>query len=174
MKTYQAVKAAIARLEKKAEAMRRNELKSVIAQVKKTIAEYGLTAAELGLGRGAPKAAARRVPAGQRAAAGVARYRNPKTGETWTGRGRPPAWIAGAKDREAFLIAAAAAAPPAPAKAPARKARAAAKPAGKAAKAAGKTAKAAAGRKKAAAKGRKPRAAEKTAAVQIESGVAAQ
>lgn len=167
MKTYQAVKAAIARLEKKAEAMRRNELKSVIAQVKKTIAEYGLTAAELGLGRGAPKAAARRAPAGKRAAVGVARYRNPKTGETWTGRGRPPAWIAGAKDRQAFLIADAAAAPPAKPKAPARKARAAVKPAAKAAKTAS-------GRKKAAKTGRKTRAAEKMAAVQIESGVAAQ
>lgn len=170
MKTYQAVKAAIARLEKKAEAMRRNELKSVIAQVKKTIAEYGLTAAELGLGRGAPKATARRAPAGKRGAAGVARYRNPKTGETWTGRGRPPAWIAGAKDRTAFLIADAVAAPPAGPKAPARKARAAVKPAGKSAK----VGKAATGRKKAAKKARKPRAAEKTGAVQIESGVAAQ
>lgn len=170
MKTYQAVKAAIARLEKKAEAMRRNELKSVIAQVKKTIAEYGLTAAELGLGKGTPKAAARHAPAGKRAPVGVARYRNPKTGETWTGRGRPPAWIAGAKDRTAFLIADAAAAPPATPKAPARKARAAAKPAAKA----GKVAKTATGRKQAAKKGRKPRAAEKTAAVQIESGVAAQ
>lgn len=32
------------------------------------------------------------------------KYRDPVTGQTWTGRGKPPAWIAG-KDREQFLIA---------------------------------------------------------------------
>lgn len=31
-------------------------------------------------------------------------YRDPKTGATWSGRGRAPAWIAGAKDRTGFLI----------------------------------------------------------------------
>lgn len=33
-------------------------------------------------------------------------YRDPETGATWTGRGRAPGWIAGAKDRARFLIAA--------------------------------------------------------------------
>lgn len=186
MKTYQALKAEIAKLEKKAEALRRNELKSVIAQVKKTIAEFGLTAAELGLGSGAPKAALRRRAVAKRAATvGVARYRDPKTGDTWTGRGRPPAWIAKAKDREAFLIAAAAAAPaaeaPQAAKVP-KQARAAAKRAKPAKRAAKRVAKAAAKpaakpapkARRAAAKARKPRAAEQTGAVQIESGVASQ
>ncbi|WP_428145885.1 H-NS family nucleoid-associated regulatory protein [Delftia acidovorans] len=32
-----------------------------------------------------------------------ARYRNPKTGETWTGRGRAPRWIEG-RDRKPFEI----------------------------------------------------------------------
>lgn len=31
------------------------------------------------------------------------KYRNPATGATWTGRGKPPAWIAG-KNRDTFLI----------------------------------------------------------------------
>jgi DNA-binding protein H-NS len=31
------------------------------------------------------------------------KYRNPTTGETWTGRGKAPAWIAG-KTRDSFLI----------------------------------------------------------------------
>lgn len=35
-----------------------------------------------------------------------AKYRNPATGETWSGRGRPPAWIAG-HERTAYLINAA-------------------------------------------------------------------
>jgi hypothetical protein len=32
-------------------------------------------------------------------------YADPKTGATWSGRGRAPAWIASAKDRSKFLIA---------------------------------------------------------------------
>lgn len=34
---------------------------------------------------------------------GVPKYRDDATGATWTGRGKPPAWIMG-KDREDFLI----------------------------------------------------------------------
>ncbi|MFW2275964.1 H-NS family nucleoid-associated regulatory protein [Burkholderia orbicola] len=33
----------------------------------------------------------------------VPKYRDPKTGRTWSGRGRAPGWIAG-KDRELYLI----------------------------------------------------------------------
>jgi DNA-binding protein H-NS len=33
------------------------------------------------------------------------KYQHPKTGATWTGHGRAPAWIADAKDRDKFLIA---------------------------------------------------------------------
>ncbi|MEM5368973.1 H-NS family nucleoid-associated regulatory protein [Paraburkholderia azotifigens] len=35
-------------------------------------------------------------------------YADPKTGATWSGRGRAPDWIAGAKERTKFLIAGAA------------------------------------------------------------------
>lgn len=158
MKTYQAVRAQIAKLEREAEELRRQELKNIIAQVRQAIADYGLTAADLGFaGRGrkaGPKAAAQR-------GTGVAKYRDPKTGQTWTGRGRPPAWIAEAKNRDAFLIDAGAAAP-------AAKKRAAAK------KAAGRPAKAAKTTKATkTAKGRKGRST-RTPAVEIESGVAVQ
>ncbi|EDS82163.1 H-NS histone family protein [Burkholderia pseudomallei S13] len=33
----------------------------------------------------------------------VPKYRDPKTGATWSGRGREPGWIKG-KKRERFLI----------------------------------------------------------------------
>src|SRR5258706_1436808 len=36
------------------------------------------------------------------------KYRDPKTGATWSGHARPPQWIAGVKDRTRFLIAGAA------------------------------------------------------------------
>ncbi|WP_429364658.1 H-NS family nucleoid-associated regulatory protein [Paraburkholderia sp. GAS32] len=32
------------------------------------------------------------------------KYRDPKSGATWSGRGPAPAWLAGAKDRSKFLI----------------------------------------------------------------------
>jgi DNA-binding protein H-NS len=36
--------------------------------------------------------------------AGVApKYRDPESGSTWSGRGKPPKWIAG-QDRDSFLI----------------------------------------------------------------------
>ncbi len=38
-------------------------------------------------------------------------YRDPKSGATWSGRGRSPAWLAGVKDRTRFLIDGTAAAP---------------------------------------------------------------
>ncbi|WP_371826729.1 H-NS family nucleoid-associated regulatory protein [Caballeronia sp. SBC1] len=34
----------------------------------------------------------------------LAKYPNPKTGATWSGRGPAPAWLAAAKDRSKFLI----------------------------------------------------------------------
>ena len=37
------------------------------------------------------------------------KYRDPKTGATWSGHARPPAWIASARDRTKFLIDAGAA-----------------------------------------------------------------
>lgn len=161
MKTYQAVRAQIAKLEREAEDLRRQELKNVIAQVRQAIADYGLTAADLGLAGRGRKAAGRKAPAGRRSA-GEAKYRDPKSGQTWTGRGRPPAWIAEAKNRDAFLIDAAA---PAANKRAAKAAPPAAKQRAAAKKAAGKAVK---GRK-----GRKGRTA-RTPAVEIESGVAVQ
>lgn len=167
MKTYQAVRAEIARLEKQAEDLRRQELKTVIAQVRQAIADYGLTAADLGMGGGRKRA----VSAGRRASTKAAKYRDPKTGQTWTGHGRPPAWIAAAKDRNAFLIDAAAAPAKAATKAKAKPAKAAKKArSSQAAKPAAKPG----AKKGSAARAKKPRAAAKSGAVQIESGVAAQ
>ncbi|WP_250511421.1 H-NS family nucleoid-associated regulatory protein [Caballeronia sp. GACF4] len=36
--------------------------------------------------------------------AGVAQYRDPESGATWTGHGRAPGWIASASDRSVYLI----------------------------------------------------------------------
>ena len=107
MKTYSAIQAEIAKLEKQAEAQRKTEVASVIAKIKEAIAAYALTAADLGFGRGAAKAGGTPKARSSKKTSttiGVAKYRDPKTGKTWTGRGKPPAWIAGVKNRDPYLI----------------------------------------------------------------------
>jgi DNA-binding protein H-NS len=105
MQTYSAVAAEIARLQAQAEKLRESEKAGLIAQARKAIDAYGITAADLGFGPGKAGGAGRGKPTSSAASAvGVAKYRDPATGKTWTGRGKPPTWISGAKDRDAFLI----------------------------------------------------------------------
>jgi DNA-binding protein H-NS len=110
MKTYKDVTAEIEKLKAKAESLRKSEMAGVIGRIKEAIEAYGLTAADLGLSAGAAprgsKAAASTAPSsvGVGTGVGVAKYRDPASGKTWTGRGKPPLWIQGAKDRSAFLI----------------------------------------------------------------------
>ena len=97
MSQYAELKAQIARLQAQADEARRTELGNVIEEIRGKIAEYGLTAQDLGFAvaarRGRPPKKAPLPP----------RYQDPKSGNTWSGRGKPPKWIAG-KNRERFLI----------------------------------------------------------------------
>lgn len=97
MSQYADLKAQIAKLQAQAEEARRTELVNVIAEIRSKIVEYGLSAQDLGFAeaarRGRPPKKAPLPP----------RYQDPKTGSTWSGRGKPPKWIAG-KNRERFLI----------------------------------------------------------------------
>lgn len=95
---YHEIKAKIAELEAQAETARAEEIQAVLADVREKVAAFGLTEQQVfGKRRGAGKpAASARVVA--------AKYRDPKTGAEWSGRGRAPAWIAD-KKRERFLIA---------------------------------------------------------------------
>lgn len=78
----------IAQLRKQAEELRNQERTGVIEELRKKIAEYGLTAADLKLTTRGGKRSAPAV-----ATKSVAKYRSP-TGETWSGgRGRKPRWI---------------------------------------------------------------------------------
>jgi DNA-binding protein H-NS len=80
----------IAQLRKQAEDLRNQERAGVIEEVRKKIAEYGLTASDLKLSaRGGSIKRGNAVP-GAKAAA---KYRGP-SGETWSGgRGRKPRWV---------------------------------------------------------------------------------
>jgi len=65
-----------------------------VAKAKVIIEQYGLTASDLFSRKTGSKSAGGKV---------APKYRNPSTGETWTGRGKAPKWIEG-KDRSAYLI----------------------------------------------------------------------
>lgn len=96
MSTLRQLQQQIAQLEKKAAIVRKQELGKVIADIKKQIAEFGLTAADLGFGTrravGAPrKAAGRRIL--------KPKYRDPATGRTWNGHGKRPIWFMEAQEQ---------------------------------------------------------------------------
>ncbi len=85
MTTYKEMKTRIATLEQEAEALRKAELVTVIADIKARMAEYGITSKDLGVIKNKIKK--------QSATSGpIARYRNAE-GKTWSGRGRKPKWI---------------------------------------------------------------------------------
>ncbi|MGY4730702.1 H-NS histone family protein [Burkholderia pyrrocinia] len=97
MATYQELKVQADELSRRAEEARLAELETVIQEVRARVAEYDLTPEQIfGRKRGQGKA---RTPS----SAIAQKYRDPKTGATWSGRGREPGWIKG-KRRERFLI----------------------------------------------------------------------
>jgi len=105
----------IIRLQKQAQALQAKRRAPVIASIVRDMREYGITPEELAsaLGKKASKTPARKTaPAASKEKRVVPpKYRHPDTGETWTGRGKPPRWITeaetGGKSRETFLIVAA-------------------------------------------------------------------
>ncbi len=106
MSTYRQLKQQIAELEKKATIAIKKEARTVIERIKQQIAEFGLTAADLGLEiarRAAVKTRAKRT---KRVL--TPKYREPTTGKTWNGHGKRPGWIVAAQKKgklEELLIA---------------------------------------------------------------------
>lgn len=115
-KTLSDLLAQKAALEKQIAEFQKEKRGEAIASVKALMAEYGLTAADIVGGRPtkAPASAAPASPAApakKSKAAGrkvAAKYRNPATGDTWSGRGLKPRWlvaaIAGGKTLADFAI----------------------------------------------------------------------
>ncbi|MGA7815667.1 H-NS histone family protein [Caballeronia sp.] len=96
MSQYTELKAKIAKLQEQAEEARRLELETVLGEIRRKVVEYGLTAQDLGLTmvrRGRPPKKEPLPPL----------YQDPASGNTWSGRGKPPKWIMG-KNRDGFLI----------------------------------------------------------------------
>lgn len=95
MSTYKELTVQIENLQKQAAHARQSEIANAIADIKEKMRDYGITMADLGL-TGAKKASKAKEPV-------AAKYRDSVSGATWSGRGKPPRWIAG-QDRDAFII----------------------------------------------------------------------
>ncbi|MCY1198420.1 DNA-binding protein Bv3F [compost metagenome] len=105
MATYKQLVAEKEALEAKLAEMRASEIAGVIEQIQGLMAEYELTVDDIATKR------RRGRPAGVSKAKAVTKakselppkFMDPKTGATWSGRGRAPAWLG--KNRAKFLIA---------------------------------------------------------------------
>jgi DNA-binding protein H-NS len=94
MASYKQLTQQLEKLHKEMEVAREREVADAIADIREKITEYGITAEELGFSSKRPAVRKQPLPP---------KYRNPKTGETWSGRGRAPGWLTG-KNRDRFLI----------------------------------------------------------------------
>lgn len=121
--TYAALQAKIEKeinkLQKKAEVLQTKRRKPVISSIITSMREYDITPDEIIAAYGSGKPA-RVAPGGRRKAGAAARpasaakravapkYRHPQTGETWSGRGKAPRWLAAEEasgaTRDSFLI----------------------------------------------------------------------
>ena len=81
---------------------RKRETGDAVTQVRKLIDDFGLTAQDV-----FPNGRGRNAGGGSPAKGSkvAAKYRDPATGATWTGRGKAPRWIQG-QDRNSFAISA--------------------------------------------------------------------
>lgn len=116
--TYEAVQKQIARLQAQAkalEAARDGRKAKAVERVRALMKKLGVEVSDLAAApaaqrarkAGARKAAPRKV--GKKTGATVPpKYRDPETGDTWTGRGRTPVWMTRrleqGKSRDDFLI----------------------------------------------------------------------
>lgn len=93
MTTYQEMQRELERLHQQSAQARLAEKAAALAKIRALIVEHELRPSDLGF-TDEPK----RLPP-----SATAKYRDPATGATWSGRGRPPRWLAG-QDRAKFAV----------------------------------------------------------------------
>ncbi|WP_454739443.1 H-NS histone family protein [Cupriavidus necator] len=101
MATYEELMAQKQALEAQIEGARAHEVPGVIEKIRELMLRYELSPEDIaprrrrGRPAGSSDAAVEKAPL-------PPKYRDPKTGKTWSGRGRTPAWLG--KRPERFLI----------------------------------------------------------------------
>lgn len=113
MATLEQIQARMKKLQAQAEALLAKRAQAAVDQIRELMIKHGLTTADI---EARAKAKREAKVAGRHLTDGVARhaasakgkmppkYRDPKTGATWSGHARPPAWIKDVKDRTRYLI----------------------------------------------------------------------
>ncbi|UDG82568.1 H-NS histone family protein [Candidatus Vallotia cooleyia] len=97
MSSYKELLAQREKLEKQIKEAKAKEFDEVVSDIKQKMVDYGITLTDIGFIRG-------RLAKTGRPRIGVSpKYRDPVSGSTWSGRGKPPKWIAG-KNRDQYLI----------------------------------------------------------------------
>lgn len=112
MVTLDSIKLKIAKLEKQATVIAEKQSSIGLTKIRELMRKHGLSVADvesfIGKKRGRkalPKAANGAAKTTRGSTKPVApKYADPKSGATWSGRGRAPAWIKNVKDRSRFLI----------------------------------------------------------------------
>lgn len=105
MATLEQIQARLKKLQAQAEAIVAKQSSVVLEKIRGLMEKHGLTTADIdahvGSKKRGPKAGSK---AAGKSAQSVAKYRDPKSGATWSGHGRAPGWIANLKDRSKFLL----------------------------------------------------------------------
>lgn len=83
MASYQEILSQIEELKQKAQDARKQEMAGAMAEIKRLMADFGITVEDLGGKAGKSKTRG----------AAPAKYRDPDSGKTWSGRGRRPGWV---------------------------------------------------------------------------------
>jgi DNA-binding protein H-NS len=110
--TYRELQEQAQKLLEQAEQQKQAEIKEALDSIAKAMKDFDISVDQLlgHLKSAGFEARRARTAAGSKGktAKGTAKYRNPSTGETWSGRGRAPAWLRDAEEsgkaREKFLI----------------------------------------------------------------------
>ncbi|WP_321929735.1 H-NS family nucleoid-associated regulatory protein [Paraburkholderia guartelaensis] len=108
MATLQSIQARIAKLQAQAESLASTKSSAVLEKIRGLMDKHAVTIADIEAFVGKRRGRKPGTTVATKQGSSAAKYLDPKTGATWTGHGRAPAWIANAKDRSKFLIAGAA------------------------------------------------------------------
>jgi DNA-binding protein H-NS len=126
MQTFEQIQQQILDLQKQADTMRKQAMTAAIKEVKRLVNLYSLGYADIGMTVGGspakkgaaaaktkaakstkPAKAAKKASSDKRAAV-APKYKDNETGQTWTGRGKAPTWlaakIAAGATKESFKI----------------------------------------------------------------------
>ncbi|WP_144110427.1 H-NS family nucleoid-associated regulatory protein [Paraburkholderia sp. BCC1886] len=107
MPTLEQIQAKLKKLQAQADVLLAKKAQAAVDQIRDLMIKHGLTTEDIeakAKARRAAKGLGVKVAGHSAKSSGTVKYRDHKTGATWTGHGRAPGWIASVKDRTQFLV----------------------------------------------------------------------